>query len=174
MATQVDIPGYAAGTWVIDTARSNVSFQIRQFGVATRGRFTDFEGTIVTAENPLDSTVSTVIKTASVDTRNERRDTHLRKPELLSVEEHPTMTFTSTGIRADGGGLFVDGDLTVRGVTHPVTLTVDLDSVAGEPLERVTAHTEVSRKAFGVVGPLRVVVSDKVKVTLEIVVSKQG
>ncbi|GFJ76386.1 YceI family protein [Phytohabitans houttuyneae] len=103
MSMQVDIPGYVAGSWVIDAASSDVTFQIQQMGFSTvSGSFDDFEGTIVTADNPRDSSVTAVIRTASVNTRNKRRDKHLQTKGYLNTKQHPTITFASTGVREDG------------------------------------------------------------------------
>lgn len=174
MPTQVNIPGYVAGTWVIDTGHSDVSFQVRHLGVAkVRGRFDDFEGTIVTAENPLDSSVNAVIKTTSVNTNNQIRDENLRQDDFLNAEQYPTMTFTSTGVRADGDNFLVDGDLTIRAVTKQVTLNLELNGFGaafdGKPLAGFSACTEISRSDFGVTGgPASAVVSDNVKITLEL------
>jgi polyisoprenoid-binding protein YceI len=179
MGTQIDIPDYAAGTWVIDTARSDVSFQIRQMGVSTiRGRFDGLEGTIVTTENPQDSSVSAVIRTASVNTKNNRRDKHLRTGDYLSVEQYPTITFTSTGLRADGDNVLVDGDLTIRAVTKQVTLNVEVNGVGvgddGKPLTRFSASTEISRDEYGVISGLAsAVISKKIEIILKIEANKQ-
>ncbi|MFI7672157.1 YceI family protein [Actinophytocola sp. NPDC049390] len=176
MSTEINIPGYAPGTWVIDTADSEVSFQTRQFGVATaRGTFDEFTGTIVTAANPLDSSVTAVVRTASVNTANDRRDKHLRSDDFLAVERFPTMTFVSTGVRADGDTFLVEGDLTIRTVTKRVTLTVvpnGFDShgrVAG-----FTAYTEINRKDFGVTGGASgFVVGSRIRIALEITAGRQ-
>jgi polyisoprenoid-binding protein YceI len=179
MSTQVDIPGYVAASWVIDTVHSDVSFLARHFGVAkVRGSFDDFEGAIVTAENPLDSSVNVVIRTASVNTRNTIRDEHLRQDDFLNVEQYPTMTFTSTGVRVDGDDLLIDGDLTIRAITKQVTLNVELNGFGagydGKPLAGFSAHAEIDRNDFGVTGgPASAMVSDKVRIVLEIEASKQ-
>jgi polyisoprenoid-binding protein YceI len=177
MSTQVSIPGYTAGTWVIDTARSAVSFRVRFLGFATvRGTFDDFEGTIVLAENPLDSSVNAVIRTASVNTKNTSRDNHLRHDDFLNAELYPTMTFASTGVRVDGDTFLVDGDLTLRAVTKQVTLTMQLKGVAldGGPVARFSASTEILCTDFGVTrGKSAAVVSAKDKIILEIEATKQ-
>src|SRR5581483_6961021 len=87
--TQISIPGYAVGTWVFDLAHSEVSFQVRHLGVAkVRRRFDDSEGTSVTADNPLDSSVNAVIRTASVNTNTQMRDDNLRQADFLNVERY--------------------------------------------------------------------------------------
>ncbi|HET8662644.1 MAG TPA: YceI family protein [Micromonosporaceae bacterium] len=176
---QFDIPGYVTGAWVIDTDRSDVSFEVRQMGVFTvRGSFDDIEGTIVTMENPRDSSVSAVIRTASVNTRNDRRDKHLRTGDFLDVERYPTMTFTSTGVRPNGHNVLVDGDLAIRGATKQVTLNMEVNSFGlghdGRPLARFSARTEISRNGYGVVrGPAAAVVSKTVKIILRIEATRQ-
>lgn len=180
MSTQVDIPGYVTGTWVIDAARSDVSLQIRQAGFSTvRGRFDEVEGTIVTAADPRDSSVTAVISSTSVNTANKRRDEHLRTKDFLNVESHPTITFASTGVRTDGGGVHVDGDLTICGVTRPVTLEVEVEEFGvgrgGRPLVRLSARTEINRADHGVsCGPASAFISKKVAIALKIEATKQG
>ncbi|HET8662641.1 MAG TPA: YceI family protein [Micromonosporaceae bacterium] len=179
MSTQVNTPGYLAGTWVIDAVHSDVSFQVRYFGVAKLcGSFDDFEGTIVTAENPLDSSVNAVIRTASVNTKNTARDDNLRQADFLDVDQYPTMTFASTGVRVDGDRFLVDGDLTIRAVTKQVTLNLEFNGVGagftGKPLVGFSAYGEISRNEFGVAGgPMAAAVSDKVRIAIEIAAHKQ-
>jgi polyisoprenoid-binding protein YceI len=184
MSTQTDvIDGYVAGTWTIDAVHSDVSFYVRHLGVSkVRGHFATFEGTIVTAENPLDSTVEAVIKTASVSTNNEMRDDHVRGGDFLDVETYPEMTFTSTAIRPQTAELFeVDGDLTLHGVTKTVTLQLELNGFGthyeGHAIAGFSAATEISRSDFGVTGGAAgAAVGDKIKIALEIEATqaKQG
>jgi len=180
MSTQVDIPGYVAGTWVIDTVHSDVSFQVRHLGVSkVRGTFDEFEGTVVTAEDPLASTVNAVIQAASVSTRNKTRDEHLHQDDFLNVERFPTLTFASTGLRVEDDEFLLDGDLTIRDVTRPVTLDLELngfgESYDGTPVVGFSATTEISREDFGVTGgPAAALVSDKIKIFLEIEAAKQA
>jgi len=173
------IDGYVAGTWTIDAVHSDVSFYVRHLGVSkVRGHFAAFEGTITTAENPLDSAVHAVIKTGSVSTNNEGRDAHVRGTDFLDVEQYPEMTFTSTAIRAKTSEVFeVDGDLTLHGVTKPVTLALELNGFGtnfeGAPIAGFSAATEISRGDFGVTGgPAGAAVSDKIRIALEIEAAK--
>ncbi|WP_433890206.1 YceI family protein [Streptomyces sp. CA-111067] len=176
MTTNTDvIPGYVAGTWTIDPVHSDVSFFVRHLGVSkVRGSFATFEGTIVTAEDPLQSTVTAVIKTASVSTNNEARDTHVNSADFLDTEKFPEMTFTSTAVRAESAAVFqIDGDLTLHGVTKSVTLELELNGFGtgfdGSPVAGFSAATEISRSAFGVTGgPAGAAVSDKIRIALEI------
>jgi len=121
------IPGYVAGTWDIDPVHSEVSFVVRHMVVSkVRGRFNQFGGTIVTAEDPLASSVEASIEAASIDTNQDQRDAHVRSADFLDVESHPTIAFTSTALRANGDDYVLDGDLTIRGVTKPVTVDFKL------------------------------------------------
>lgn len=177
MTTQTTdvIDGYVAGTWTIDAVHSDVSFYVRHLGVSkVRGHFAAFEGTITTAENPLESRVEAVIRADSVSTNNDMRDAHVRNPDFLDVEQHPEMIFTSTGVRAKSAELFeLDGELTLRGVTRPVTLQLELNGFGthfeGHPIAGFSAVTEISRSDFGVTGgAVGAAVSDKVRIVLEI------
>lgn len=175
MTTQtVQIPGYIAGTWAIDPVHSDVSFVVRHLGISkVRGHFDRFEGQIVTAENPLESTVTAKIETASINTKNEARDAHVRNEDFLDVEKYPELTFTSTGVRANGEGFIVDGELTLRGVTKTVELELELngfgDGFEGAKVAGFSASTEISRKDFGVTGGAAgAAVGDKITILLEI------
>ncbi len=178
------IPGYLAGTWVIDPTHSEVGFSIRHLMVSkVRGRFTTFEGTLVTAEDPLASSVEATIDLASIDTGNTDRDTHVRSADFFDTDEHPVMTFRSTGVRADGDGFVVDGELTLRGITKAVPLALELhgflaNSPFGDTRVGFTATAEIDRNEFGIAfnSPLEgggVMLGQKVQVTLEIEAIKQ-
>jgi polyisoprenoid-binding protein YceI len=176
MTTQTEvIDGYVAGTWTIDAVHSDVSFYVRHLGVSkVRGHFATFEGTIVTAEDPLESTVNAVINTPSVSTNNEARDAHVRSADFLDTEQFPELTFTSTAIRAKSSEVFdVDGQLTLRGVTKTVTLALELNGFGknfeGTPVAGFSAATELSRTEFGVTGGAAgAAVGDKIRIALEI------
>src|ERR687883_1213287 len=119
-STAVQIPGYVAGTWDIDPAHSTVGFAVRHMMVSkVRGFFREFSGEIVTAENPTDSTVTATIDLASIDTRQEQRDAHVRSADFFDADNHPQMTFRSTAVRTDGADWTVDGELTLKGTTRP-------------------------------------------------------
>lgn len=175
------VSGYRTGTWTIDPVHSDVSFTVRHLGVAkVRGHFDTVEGTLVTAENPLESRVEAVIKTESINTRNKQRDDHVRSADFLDVATHPDMVFTSTGIRHDGGDdLLIDGELSLCGVTRPVTLEAEIGGIGegpgGTPIIGMSAETEINRSDFGVTGgPAGAAVSEKVKISLEIEAALQG
>lgn len=174
----VEIPGYVAGTWTIDPVHSEVGFTVRHMMVSkVRGTFRTFGGTIVTAENPLESTVTAEVDLASIDTRNEQRDAHIRSADFFDVDQHPTMTFRSTEVRPDGDGFVLVGELSLHGVTKPVAFDLELNGFTGDPYggTRVgfTATGQINRRDFGVdiAMPMDgggVVVGDKVQIELEI------
>ena len=125
------IPGYLSGTRKADPAHSEVGFSGRHLLISnTRGRFTGYDVTIVTGEDPLVSSVTATIDLATVDTRLKMRDDHLRSPDYLDVEKYATMTYRSTGIRladgGDSGDWVIDGELTLHGVTRPVPLALEV------------------------------------------------
>jgi len=176
----VEIPGYIAGTWAIDPVHSEVGFTARHFGVSkVKGRFDKFEGTFVTGEDPLASSVTATIDATSINTNQEQRDAHIRSADFFHVEEHPTFTFTSTGIKDEGGEYLLEGDLTIRGVTKPVALKLELNGFGPDPYGGTragfTASGDINRSDFGVSfnGPIPgvpggVIVSEKIGLTLEI------
>jgi len=146
----------AVGTFAIDASHTRLGFAVRHMAVSkVRGDFTQFEGTLELAENPVDSKVAVTIQAASVDTHDENRDNHLRTNDFFDVENHPTWTFTSTTIRPISATEWnVDGDLTIRGVTKQVTLDATLEGVVQDPYgnHRVgfSAKTSIDREDFGV------------------------
>jgi len=146
----------SAGTYDIDASHTQVGFAARHMAVSkVRGRFTAFEGVLEVAEDVVDSTLNVTVETASVDTADEKRDAHLRSGDFFDVEQFPTMTFASTGITETGPGAWkVDGDLTIRGVTRPVTLDVETEGAIIDPYgnERAgfSASAVINRDEFGV------------------------
>lgn len=138
------------GTWAIDPAHTSVEFVGRHLMVTkVRGSFPDVSGTIEVADNPLDSTVTVKIGTGSVSTGAEDRDGHLKSPDFFDVEEHPQMTFASTAVRPNGEAWILDGDLTIKGVTRPVSLDFEFLGLVDDPWGNAKAafagKTEVQR-----------------------------
>ena len=184
-STSTQLPGYVAGTWDIDPVHSDVSFSVRHMMVSkVRGRLGAFTGQIVTAPEFTDSTVTATVDASSVDTGNAQRDGHIRTADFFEVETYPTWTFRSTGIRADGDDYALDGELTIKGVTRPVSFALEANGFGpdayGGTRAGFSATTTINRNDFGVdiAMPLDgggVVVSDKVQVALEIeAVLQQG
>ena len=174
------IPGYVAGTWDVDTVHSEVTFVVRHMVVSkVRGRFDKFEATIVTADDPLQSSVEATIDAGSINTAQEQRDDHIRSADFLDLENHPSITFVSSAVRPEGDHFLVDGDLTIRGVTKLVTLKVEANGFGPDPFGGTragfSAEAEIDRQDFGVSynGPIpgadnAMVLSDKVSVQIEI------
>lgn len=152
--TAEQIPGYRAGTWVVDPTHTEVGFSVRHLAISkVRGKFEKFDATFTTGENPLDSSVTASAEVASVNTNEPTRDGHLRTGDFFAAEEHPTLTFVSTGVREENGDFFVDGDLTMRGVTRPVTFNFEFggfgEDAYGNYKAGFTATTVVKREDYG-------------------------
>src|SRR5437870_4235416 len=132
----VELP--APGVWQLDKAHTTVGFTAKHLRFAkVRGRFQDFDASIHIAERPEDSWVEATINAASIDTADETRDNHLRSADFLDVENYPTLTFRSTGLKATGSNTFeLTGDLTIRSVTRPVTLQVEFGGLVKDPWGR--------------------------------------
>lgn len=170
------IPGCTGGTWKADPAHSEIAFTVRQLMVSkVCGRFTGSDVTIVTSEDPLASSVTATIDTASLGTGNERRDGHLRSTDYFDVGKYPTMGYRSTGIRRSGDGWVIDGELTCRGVTRKVSLAVGSNGFgpadSGARRARFSATTRISRRDFGLRIPMDGiggVVGDEVSITLAV------
>lgn len=178
MTTATQIPGYVVGTWDIDASHSTVGFSVRHMMVSkVRGYFTRFSGEVVTAADPAQSTVNATIDMDSIDTRQEQRDAHIRSADFFDVGNHTVMTFRSTEVRTDGADWTVVGDLTIKGITKPVELALELNGFGpdayGGTRAGFSAKTEISRKEFGVDIDMPmdgggVVVGDKISIELEI------
>ncbi len=169
----------APGRYEIDGVHSSVAFSVRHAMVAkTKGRFGDVSGTIVIGEDPADSSVEVRIGAASIDTRDEGRDGHLRSPDFLDVETHPDLTYRSKSVRrGDGGTWTVEGDLTVKGVSRPVALEVEFEGGVidpwGNPRLGFSAEAEIDREDFGltwnqVLETGGVLVGKKIKIDLDV------
>jgi polyisoprenoid-binding protein YceI len=144
----------AAGTYALDPSHAHVGFRVRHLMSKVRGRFADVDGVLRVAEEPLDSTVEVTVSLASIDTRDGTRDGHLRSADFFDVESHPAMTFRSTGVREVGDGrVDVDGELTIKGITRPLTLHATFDGSGRDPWggERAgfSATGVVDREDFG-------------------------
>jgi polyisoprenoid-binding protein YceI len=156
MTTASIHPAYTTGTWKLDPTHSEIAFTVRHLAISkVRGTFGTFDATIVTAEDPAESTIEAVIDVASVDTNNADRDNHLRTGDFFLIEEHPTMTFRAKGLPAvDGDDFEIQGELTLRGVTKPVTLKGEFGGIATDPWGNTkaaaSATTKINRHDFGV------------------------
>jgi polyisoprenoid-binding protein YceI len=143
--------GIQAGTWTIDPSHSEIGFTARHLMSKVRGLFEKFEGQIVTGEQ-LSATAT--IDLNSINTRDANRDAHLRSADFFDVENSGPMTFTSTKVEQGGKGFLVTGDLTIKGVTKPVTLDVEFLGTDTDPWGGTRAGfegtTQISRKEWGV------------------------
>ncbi len=147
--------GLKAGTYTIDTAHSTIGFVARHAMVTkVRGSFTDFEGQAVVADDLSQSSASVTIKVDSINTRNEQRDGHLLSNDFFDIANHPEITFVSTSVVPEGDGFKTTGDLTIKGVTKPVTIDFEYTGSATDPFgnERVgfEGKVVVNRKDWGV------------------------
>jgi polyisoprenoid-binding protein YceI len=153
-----DIPGIeppVPGRYELDTAHTAVEFVARHILTKVRGRFTDFAGVVDMAARPEDSHVKVEVKTASIQTNVEQRDQHLKSDDFLNVEKWPLMTFESTAIRSTGGtGFEMDGELTIRDVTRPITLAGEYLGTQTNPYGKTvlaaTATTRLKREDWNV------------------------
>jgi len=166
------------GTWALDATHTDVSFSARHLMVTkVRGHFPLVSGEVTIAENPLESSVVATIDVANVASGDTGRDEHLRSEDFFHAERHPTATFRSTAVEAAGDGSYrLTGDLTIKGVTRPVTLDLEylgtISSPWGDQRAGFSATTEVSRKDWGLEWNVAleaggVVVGDKVRLTIE-------
>lgn len=145
----------AAGTWSFDISHSHVEFTVRHMMVGkTRGRFGAWQGTAHIADDPTESWVEVSIDATSIDTRDAKRDEHLRSGDFLDVEQFPALSFRSTKVEGGGTSWTVTGDLTIRDVTRPVVLDLELDGVVerdpwGLARAAFSGRTEIDREDFG-------------------------
>ena len=141
--------------WKLDPSHTLVEFSAKHLMITTvKGRITDVEGTIYADENdPANSSVDVTLKAATIDTRTEQRDNHLRSVDFLDVENFPAITFKSTKIEGDRNEFKLTGDLTIRGVTKPITLDVTFEGQTKDPWggERIgfSATGKIDRREFG-------------------------
>ncbi len=179
-------PATAIATWQIDAGHSLIEFAVKHMMfTTTKGRFGRFSGSVVYDEaNVAASTVAVEIDAASIDTRDEKRDGHLRSADFFDSENYPAITFTSRRVEPAGDDTFrVAGDLTIRGVTRPSTLDVELTgrgtSPWGQEVIGFSATTKFKRSEFGLEWNAAletggVLVGDEVKIALEIEATKQA
>ncbi|MBH0053026.1 MULTISPECIES: YceI family protein [unclassified Salinibacterium] len=156
MTTSLDThTNFAVGTWQLDPTHSTVAFTVKHLMISkVRGTFDGFSGTIVTSEVPAENSISATIDMATINTNQPDRDGHLRTNDFFNVEEFPTATFTSTSMDIDGDDLTIEGDLTLRGVTKPVTLKGEFGGIAtnpyGQTVAAASATTVINRTEFGI------------------------
>ncbi len=168
----------AAGTYVIDPTHTRIGFVARHLMVTkVRGAFREYTGSITIGDDVASSTAEAAIQTASIDTGTPDRDAHLRSGDFFDAETYPAITFGNARVvTRDGDEFVVEGDLTIKDVTRPVSLKVELDGVANDPFGNtklaVTAKTEIDREDFGLTWNVAlesggVLVSKKITIEIE-------
>lgn len=184
MTETITAPGIATGMWRIDPGHSEITFGVRHMMTIVHGAFTEFAGRIEIAEDPYASVASVEITINSIDTRNTERDDLIRSPQILDAANHPCMTFTSTAVSAARTGrrardprYTVEGDLTIRGITRPISLLTEFHGAGidqwGGVRAGFTASTRILRSDYGIEFniPLqgdRLVLGDEIEVGLAI------
>ena len=175
----------SADRWTVDPAHSEVGFEVTHMLISTvKGSFSGFEGTAETDAKGALTSLQGAVKVPSVDTANEKRDGHLVSPDFFDAATYPEMRFASTQVKADGKGYRVTGDLTIRGVTKPVTFQVSgLKGPVTDPWGNVkagtTATATINRQDFGVSWSQTLyaggaVVSDEVEIELALQLVKSA
>jgi polyisoprenoid-binding protein YceI len=168
------------GNYTLDVSHTRIGFVARHAMVTkVRGAFNEFEGSAyLDGDNPANSSAKVTIKAASIDTRNGQRDDHLRSNDFLAMEQYPEITFVSTSVRQTGDDSFeVTGDLTIKGVTNPVTVPFTYEGSATDPFGNLRVGFEgavtINRKDYGVTWNAAletggVLVSEKITLEFEI------
>ena len=165
--------------WKLDPTHTTVEFSAKHLMITTvKGQITDIEGTITIDEKtPRSSFVEATLKAASIDTRTDQRDQHLRSGDFLNVEKYPEIKFRSTSIEGDRKEFKLTGDLTIRDVTRPITLDVQFEGQTKDPWggERAgfSASGKIDRRDFGLTWNQTleaggIVVGNEIKIELEV------
>ena len=163
--------------WTIDNTHALVEFSVKHMAISTvKGHFKSFTATGETNEAGVPTVVQMEIDAASVFTNNDQRDGHLKSDDFFGVETYPTLSFTSTAITGTGDDLMIKGEITIKGVTRPLTLTGELSRTVTDPWGNqrtsLAVTGKLSREAFGLVWNMALefggfMVSDEVKLHIE-------
>jgi len=174
----------STGTWALDPIHTEIGFAVRHLMSKVRGKFETFEGTVFTGEDLTDSRVDVSVDLSSINTGTSARDDDLRSANFFEVEQYPTMTFSSSNvIEKAPGELVVQGDLTIKGVTKPLELAVELLGEGADPWGGTRIGVEatglLSRKEFGIDFniPLegdKVMIGDKISIVINAEAVLQG
>jgi polyisoprenoid-binding protein YceI len=165
--------------WKIDPSHSAIEFSVKHMMISNvKGRFARFEGDVVTGADPTEGEVNITIDADSVDTRDEKRDEHLRSNDFFGVGDNPQLVFKSTRVVHEAGpGFKVHGDLTIKGITRPIVLDAEFNGSGASPwgttLASWSAKTEIDREDWGMnfnaaLETGGVLVGNRVKITLEL------
>ena len=165
-----------AGTYTIDASHSRVGFSARHAMVTkVRGSFNEYSGSAVVADGA--ATLSIEISAASIDTRSADRDGHLQSPDFFDVANFPKITFASTSVKDGGAGIIVEGSLTIKDVTKPLTIEFEYTGTAKDPFGNdrfgFEGEAEINRKDFGLTWNAAletggILVSENIKLEFEI------
>jgi polyisoprenoid-binding protein YceI len=184
MSTTIETTRIESGTYDIDTVHSQVGFEVKHLGISTfRGSFSGFEGSIAVGEDGIEQ-INGTIDVASVEVPDKTLAGHLLSPDFFDAENHPQGSFVSTGVEADGESSYrVTGDFTLRGVTRPIELAVEVEGsgpgMDGSAILSLVASGIINRNDFGISWGATVesgaaVVAEKVKLVLTIEAVKAG
>jgi polyisoprenoid-binding protein YceI len=172
-----ELPEWTSGTWTIDPAHTSVTFAARHLMSKVRGTFSSVSGQVVTALDPTLCSATASIEVDSVNTGNDMRDKHLRSADFFDVERFPRLSFATTFLYKSNDAWLLVGDLTVKDVTRQIEfeldfLGVDPTGLQGETRIGFSAHGDLLRREFGItfglVGDSKLVVGDKVDLTLDV------
>ena len=171
--------------WVLDPSHSEIQFKVKHMMITTvTGNFRKFDATAST--DGVDFTTGTISFNAdidSIDTNSEQRDGHLKSPDFFDAASHPKMEFTNGKLVGSGDEYTLNGDLSIRGTTHPVKLNVEFGGIAVDPYGQTkagfTLTGKIKRKDFGLTWDAvteagSIVVSDEVRINAEIQLIKQA
>ena len=177
------IPGLVAGTYAIDTAHSEIAFTVRHLMTKVRGTFKDYAGEIVVKDSLEESAANVAVELASVDTRSEQRDGHLRSGDFFDAENSPKMTFASTALTPNGDDYTLAGELTIKDVSKPIEFAVEFlgvdQNAYGQTIIGFEATAQISRKEWGIDFnvPLeggKLLIGDKVDIHLDVQAALQA
>ncbi|MFF1817663.1 YceI family protein [Kribbella sp. NPDC058245] len=177
------IPGLVSGTYALDAAHTEIGFTVRHLMTKVRGTFQEFSGEIVVKDTLEDSTANVTVELASVHTRNDQRDGHLRSGDFFDAENTPKMTFVSTALKAEGEDYILAGDLTIKDVTKPIELAFEFlgvdQNAYGQTILGFEASASISRKEWGIDFniPLeggKLLIGDKVDIHLDVQAALQA
>ncbi|MBC8035374.1 MAG: YceI family protein [Chitinophagaceae bacterium] len=175
-----------ATKWLIDPTHSEIQFKVKHLMITTvTGDFKTYTLEVETETDDFSTTKQVSFSTdiASIDTKNEQRDGHLKSPEFFDVENHPKITFTSSSYKSDGDEGSITGNLTIKGITHPVTFKSEFGGIVVDPYGQTkagfTINGKISRKEFGLTWSAvteagNVVLSDEIKLVAEVQLVKQA
>jgi len=177
------IPGLVAGTYAIDNAHSEIGFTVRHLMTKVRGTFQEYAGEIIVKDSLEESTANVTVELASVHTRSEQRDGHLRSGDFFDAENSPKMMFASTAFKPEGDDYILAGELTIKNVTKSVELAVEFlgvdQNAYGQTIIGFEASASISRKDWGIDFnvPLeggKLLIGDKVDIHLDIQAALQA